>query len=475
MRERTTTALPVLLTGLLLVLIQFSLYWISCEFAYGVPDSDKPIIRLVSLAAAAGVVYLAALRWISLCTPTRRLFTFAIAVGFVMRFFMFPTSPMLEDDHYRYLWDGAVTAHFHSPYLYSPNDVRFEWLESGIPPSLQQLAEESGTTVERINHPNLRTIYPPVAQAAFAIAYWIQPWSLPAWRVVLLGFDILALILVIRTLQSLGLPVLFFIVYWWNPLLVKEIYNSGHMDLLIFPFVIFSLWFAVRHRRYWSLLLLAVATGIKIWPILLLPVVLRSLIDKPKELLLCVAYYFALVLVLFLPVIAGGLESDSGFTAYGKRWEMNDALFMVFLWGTKAVLDWLGGDIGHAQLIARFEVTAILVLWIAWLLKKPVISPRRFYECSLYIVAAMFLLSPTQFPWYYTWLVPLLAIQPRWSLLLLTPLLSLYYLRFYFETLGRVSVFDNGIVWLEYIPVWALLIWEWIGRRRGRTVSTDAE
>jgi hypothetical protein len=67
-------------------------------------------------------------------------------------------------------------------------------------------------------------------------------------------------------------------------------------------------------------------------------------------------------------------------------------------------------------------------------------------------------------------MLPFLAVRPRFSLLLLTALLPLYYLRFRFVALDRVGVFDHGIVWLEYGPVWILLLREGI---RGQTLTFD--
>ena len=95
-------------------------------------------------------------------------------------------------------------------------------------------------------------------------------------------------------------------------------------------------------------------------------------------------------------------------------------------------------------------------------------NPSELCGRCLLVIAAVFLLSPTQFPWYYTWLVPFLVFRPRTPLLLLTALLPLYYLRFYFDARNEVGIFDYGVVWLEYAPVWFLLIREWrIGRRGG--------
>jgi hypothetical protein len=79
----------------------------------------------------------------------------------------------------------------------------------------------------------------------------------------------------------------------------------------------------------------------------------------------------------------------------------------------------------------------------------------------LVLVAALFLLSPTQFPWYFTWIAPPLVLAPSRALLLLTFTLPLYYLKFYLDARGQVQLFHHGIVWLEYIPVWLLLLWDW--------------
>ncbi|MGD8779206.1 MAG: hypothetical protein PVH88_09635 [Ignavibacteria bacterium] len=43
-----------------------------------------------------------------------------IIFGLVVRIILTPTFPVLEDDFYRYLWDGAVTANGINPYEHAP-------------------------------------------------------------------------------------------------------------------------------------------------------------------------------------------------------------------------------------------------------------------------------------------------------------------------------------------------------------------
>ena len=110
---------------------------------------------------------------------------------------------------------------------------------------------------------------------------------------------------------------------------------------------------------------------------------------------------------------------------------------------------------------ARFVVGAGVLVIAVSMARRRLAEPDALVGAFLVVTASVFLLSPTQFPWYYTWLVPLLALKPRLSLMLLTPLLGLFYTRFHFDARDLVDLFDFGVVWVEYLPVWLLLWWEW--------------
>jgi len=437
---------------------------LSLGFDYDKATIDQPITPMVMALMAAGTAYF----WISLrLGPERvgwRVIVFIIGVGVAMRVFMLPTAAMLEDDYYRYLWDGGVAANGFNPYKYSPEDAT-EATEK-VPAELARLAQESSPVAERVNHPELRTIYPPVAQAAFVVAHWIKPWSLAAWRLVLFIFDTAGLVILILILRELKLPMGYLVIYWWNPLVVKDMYNSAHMDMLLFPLLLGALFLLLRKRYVLSTLALALAVGVKVWPVILLPIVLRPLLKRPGKLFLSMALFAFLSALMAVPIVAGGLDPDSGFAAYGQRWEMNDALFMLILWG----VNWTTGLVGAGDsgLITRMLVGAMLVVFTLWLVKKNTDDPLAIADRFLFVTAALYLLSPTQFSWYSLWILPFLAVRPRASLLLLTVLVPMYYLRFYFKAIGSVNVHDYGIVWLEFVPVWALIGWEFYRERRAR-------
>jgi len=454
-------------------------------------DPEDPRRRglVVLVELLAGAVFLSLVRPIRNAPSKGAFLLWIFLVGIVLRGTMFRSEPIQEDDYYRYLWDGAVLAHGMNPYRWSPEDV-IEGDNEEIPDRLEVLANESGNVIHRVNHPSLRTIYPPVAQAAFALAHLVRPWSLEAWRGLLLTVDVLVFVLLVLLLRSLGLSPLWSVLYWWSPLLVKEIFNSGHMDVLVLPFVLVSVVLAVRERYMISALCLALGVGVKMWPVVLLPVILRPVLKQPRRLVPALLLFAVVVAALFLPVYLGGLDEASGFRAYGGRWEMNDALYMTFLWETERVLSGLSIGGVSGQVAARAVVLILLAAWTAWCVRRSPDRSIEFFERSLLVVAALFLLSPTQFPWYFVWVLPFVAIRPTWSMLLLSALLPLYYLRFYFKDLSAVpglpnglgwlesilrwsditrpvDVFDYRIVWLIYIPVWILIAWEWVRSLRG--------
>jgi hypothetical protein len=246
------------------------------------------------------------------------------------------------------------------------------------------------------------------------------------------------------------------------------------MDLLVLPFMLGALFFTIRRRSLPALALLACAAGMKVWPILLLPLVLRPFVRKPLELAAGLAAMIAFLAVLAIPVFLAGDISDSSLSVYAQTWEMNDGFYRLLHMGLRSLLS-LFGQAALSQAITRSVIVILLAGWILALARKSFADPSDFCNRCLLAVVALFLLSPTGFPWYYIWLIPLLTLRPRFSLLMLTPLLPLYYLKYYSLHLERGGgPADQSILWLEFAPVWILLIAEWLRARKQQAVGNPA-
>jgi len=445
----------------------FLLAWLSGAFSYDRDVLLKPVVPFVAIQMAAGALYLLVL-WLlrkQVSSPSSIMAVFA--AGLVMRLSQIAATPILETDQYRYLWDGAVSAHGLNPYAYAPERVRSR--PDDLPDAMRQLAAQSGPILERINHPSLRTIYPPTAQAVFAVAHWLDPFSLRGLRWTWLGLDMAIVGMLALLLRRMGSSTFAFSlgIYWLNPLLIKEVFNSGHMELVLVATVVAALLAAVRQRAVLSMFLLGLAAGAKIWPMLLLPLFVRSAARTWSIRALGVGVFAGIVGILAWPVLMGTLDGTSGFTAYAQRWQMNDSVYVILYEALRRI----SPSYGH--LASRIIIALGLLLIVVVRLRRYRPSEQWLIDSVLAVAAALFLLSPTQFPWYYLWLLPLLSMRPVWSLLGLTVTLPIYYLRFPLTALGHANWFDYGLVWLEFVPIWLLLALE-LRRSKPQPIDTPS-
>lgn len=442
----------LVLCGTAVFLLLGAIARISPELTSGAFQRDL-IPVFVSLLVAASAVYLAAVGSFRKNRACSLLLIIIFGLGFRVLFLF--STPILENDYHRYFWDGAVSASGMNPYEHSPEEVA----QGGGNEKLRELKELYGDTLEKVNHPHVKTIYPPAAQLFFAISHKISPMDTTAWRILLLVFDLVTLGLLLASLKRLDIPRQYSIIYWWNPLAVKEIFNSLHMDVLAFPFVLGAiLLFLCEGKRLWPLVL-SLAVGIKLWPALLFGMFLTPLKEK-RQTLLQIFIFAAALLVIFLPMVVFKPDSTSGIVAYGKSWQNNSPFFTSVLSGWEFILEASDIHPGHAQVHSRIGLIAVFILWKFYVAFA--CGSLGIHRRVLLVIGGAFLLIPAQFPWYYTWLLPFLCVAPSPGFLALTALLPLYYLQYYFPPgMGEQGIFGNAVVWMEFAPVWALLAWEW--------------
>jgi hypothetical protein len=82
-------------------------------------------------------------------------------VAIVARLLLLDSTPSLSDDIYRYLWDGRVQEAGLNPY--------------GQAPAAEGLSPMHDDDWAKINHPELVTVYPPVAQWFFHLVRRLAP------------------------------------------------------------------------------------------------------------------------------------------------------------------------------------------------------------------------------------------------------------------------------------------------------------
>lgn len=435
---------------------------IAPAFDWSVPLAARPTLPFASGLLAGSVCFaILGLRRSRSGPASRPALVLTIASGLVARLLLLPSTPILEDDFYRYLWDGALVAHGLDPYAYPPlglavppevaDVLAAQGLRPAPPPvGYEPLVREGRAVLGRINHPHVTTIYPPLAQAAFGLAHRLTPWSLVGWKVVVLLAELATLGLLLGALRALGRPLDRVALYWLNPLVLTVFANSAHMDALLLPALAGAAWLTAAGRTRASAFALAIGAAIKLWPLLLIPCALSRPLSRTRS--VPTGLLAGLVAsLLLLPQIAA-IGDDAGFGAYAGGWQRNALAFPV--------IEASAGLVSNApERLARFLVGGGLAAAALWFWRRGQGSPEARIDAYGALTGALLLLSPTGYPWYATWMLPFAVLRPRpWSLLLVG-CAPAYYLGFHFQAVGRPDLEAWFPPLLGFGPALAALLW----------------
>ena len=374
------------------------------------------------------------------------------ALGIVFRLTVWPLAPALSDDIYRYRWEGKLQVAGGNPYDSRPAEARWTGLRDSTFPLVvgKDFKAIYGPLIERIELWTYRSVAlcekDPVRQA-----FWFKlPFALCDLGVI----AVLWLLLGVH-----GLPREHLLIYAWSPLAIVEFWATGHNDSVVVLLVALALVGAAKGRWTWAFAALSLAVAAKVWPILLFPIFIGWHRDRPQR-----WYHWAvgppILGLLALPYwtnVAENLQFMSGFMG---GWRNNDSLFGIILW--------LAKDIYRA----KYAAFAIIVVTALTLALRQIPTERA----CLTAIVVMLMVSANCHPWYLTWLLPLLALYPVPALLLWTALAPLAYAGVVSWVILGVWRTPDEFRWLEYIPVYSLLIGSWlvsrmISRRRSQRSS----
>ncbi|MEL6410325.1 MAG: hypothetical protein AAFQ38_07990 [Pseudomonadota bacterium] len=439
--------------GIFVLVSALAMRAVAPAFAYEAPFSEMPILGFVfAYMFSASVV---AFSLLAMIEKTDRpnigyLFLFILIVGTLARLLQFGTSTIIEDDYYRYLWDGAVVSIWHSPFSHAPLDVLNGTAGST---ELQDLAKRGEDILSRVNHPEIRTIYPSVLQAIFAFSHLLAPFDLDGWRAVLLLFEFGIAGLILALLLHFQRSPLWLALYWWNPLVIKEVANSAHMEPVLMLPVLLAVYAIVRLRPIWASVWFVIAAGVKVWPFLIGALVWRNCFYDRPLFLKCIAVACVITGVLFLPVVLSSLDQSSGFVAFAQNWKASSAAILVAEW----ITGFFTTDPEIASGAARLLLGVALLATFVAICARPAVNENILIRRVFLMIAALYLLAPSQTPWYFIWIAPFLCLFPVRGLILAGVTLPLHYLFFFFVLHDQEQVYRQGVVWLIWIPVWALL------------------
>lgn len=436
---------PLAISAVIIALTQLAMLALAPALADEATAPPLPIFLFVALAVLGGAAWFAALGPLERLPMRPLMLLWVFTFGLAIRLPWFSTRPVLDTDALRYLWDGALAAHGISPWAAPP--------AAGLPP---ELGAAGAALLDRLPFAELRSIYPATAQAAFLLAHWIMPWDVTGLRLVILGAELVTLPLMAAVLREAGLPIMRVAIWWCCPLLPLVLTNAAHVDALLPPLLLGAVLLTLRGKGIAVGVLLGLAAGVKLWPVLLAPLFGRWL---PRSAWLGASIAFgATILLVLAPLLATIAAPDAGLNAYARFWSVNNA---PMAWA-EAIL----GEDSGAILRPLLGLTgAAIALAMAW--PAPT-DGRALLRGVLVIAAATFYLSPAQFPWYAVWFLPLAAVLGCRALLLPAVLLPIYYLFFAFTGPVLRPIFAHGIAAIHLAGV-VMMFGQNLIRRRAKS------
>ena len=346
----------------------------------------------------------------------------ALVAAVVLRMVFLPGTPSLSDDFYRYQWDGRVQQAGINPYLYAPEDQRLDGVGYA----------DRGS----INHPKLRTVYPPLAEATF---YGVAETGggVLVFRLLFGAFDVLAAAAV-WLLAGAKIRGRATVLYLLCPAVVVQTWGAVHLEIVAVCLLLFAAAALQRGRDWQAGALLGLAAAFKVTPAALLVPALLGGRAKPASFL---AGFAPALVFPYVPYLLSGDAFGSLFES-GTGWTGGALLFSLF---TRIV------DPSAAGILCAAAFAAGAV-WIARSLRgRARTAPAFAWTLTLLIVCL-----PVVHSWY--WLAPL-ALGLAGGVWL--PVV-----------IGVATPLPDGLVghWPRWAPPWpqvgALAVWRGVDRRR---------
>jgi len=362
----------------------------------------------------AGVSYLLAIReFFSTPSFPQRVIVVGLVLAAVWHVPFLLASPGLDDDIHRYLWDGRMQRLGYNPFDVVPSD-----------PALSTLHTPETRT---LNNPDVPSPYPAGAQLFFRAVTTIHE-SIFALKVAFVLCDFAIVLVLLDVLRRNRQAAHWVLAYAWHPLLATEVAGSGHVDIVGALLLLVSVAALARRWRAVAAVAFGLAVGVKLLPIVLLPLFWRRVRARDGVLAAGVLGF------LYVPFFSWKRIPIGSLGTYVQSFRFNDPVF--------AVLE----RVAAPQLVVGLAVL-VGFLTAIWMRRK---SAAFSSEAFAWPMAASLLCAPVVYPWYLLWLLPFLRSASTVPLIIWTVSIIPTYYVWHLRTVGRPWVVPGWIMLLEY-------------------------
>ena len=381
-----------------------------------------------------------------------------LIAGLAVRLLALASPPAFSEDVFCYVYEGRLVWYRGPtfPFVHAPAMGP----ELGVPATLLD------ASWLRINHAHIPTIYPPLSQLFFAVAGGVGELfgggHLTILKTTLVGAQAAAVAVLVSIARDPARRSTILTTLWLCPVATFEIAREGHADsVAVLGLALGVAGFAKARPTQgytgWALAALGKLNGLAV-----LPAAARV---NRRGLWIAAA----IVPLVALPMVLGGLGASQGLTEYATRWRAGDGSFSLILSGWEVALggSWSrwGSVTVTAHQLARLTTAGLFVAGMSALLWRPY-PTEDIPERAGWIVLLLLLMSPTLHPWYSLWLLPFVPFA-RGARPAMFALLGLVWLNHHGGWLELEEGQWRELPWLRavvHVPVWILAL---RGLRRG--------
>lgn len=385
--------------------------------------------------------------------------------------------PELSDDFYRFIWDGYMGNAGYDVFKIVPCETYGELSRS--------MDVWANSVYYDLNSQGYYTVYPPLLQAVFRVAAFIFPngadWEhhVPIMKAFIFLAEVGSIWVLTQLAKEWKMEKKVVWLYALNPLAIVELTGALHFEAFMIFFCLLGVLFLVKKKWYMAAPAFALAVGAKMLPLMFFPFLIRRL-GWGKSIGFLVLSSLC-ILVLFFPMrdpeaMKGFLESVQ---LYFQTFEFNASMYYLMKWIFIPHQHYL-----YSKILSGIVAVSIFLLAFLeerpgmpkakpfsqeWLMNRfiPLPVDHRLLQ-GMVIALTLYLLSATTVhPWYLVALVAFASLT-KFRFPILWGILILFTYITYQDTTYTQS---TAIMIIEYVLVYALLIYEWVFKTRDLTLE----
>jgi alpha-1,6-mannosyltransferase len=296
------------------------------------------------------------------------------------------------------------------------------------------------------------TAYPPVSQLLFRASCFLFGENVQAMKAVFSLLEFGGVLLAWRILVMFGRNLRALLLIAWNPFFVFEFSHSGHSDSGMIFLLLLSIYLLKRSQRAWGLASYAGSVLSKLHPALMGPLFARFAGWRAT---IAGAIAGAALLVACFD-LSSGMRYLRSLSLYFRLFEFNAGIHYFLRFLGRVLFHEAWDKVTGPYLAAILALISLAIVW-----KFPVRDELSLLHAGFWIMVADLCLATTVHPWYLSWAALALPFFPYAFMLYWTCAVFLSYTAYAFH-----PVFEpTWVLLLEYLPMYALMIWE-IRRRR---------